>query len=162
MNDQFGGNFNPYFDGDLNKAYMENMYQPQADAGAGMGNMGGGATIATNCGAGGVTIAACATFSVACQPSRLVICNEPSRFIPCNPSLRTPCISNNRFGVCLLTRRNDSICCLQLPPWWTKITTTFPDPRIDPRINPGDINGGGGFGQMGDGFNGSFDPYSGY
>jgi hypothetical protein len=158
MNDQFGGDFNPYFDGDVNKAYMENMYQPQADAG--MGNMGGAATIATNCGAGGVSIAACATFSVACQPSRLVICNEPSRFIRCNPvSLLTPCISQNRFSC--ITRRNDFICQLQLPTWWTKITTTFPDPR-GPIFNPGDIRGGGGFGQMGDDFNGSFNPYGGF
>jgi hypothetical protein len=47
MTDQFGGSFNPYFDGDLYQGYMDSMYQPDASAGmqdSGMGNMGGGAS----------------------------------------------------------------------------------------------------------------------
>jgi hypothetical protein len=150
---------------------MENMYQPQADAG--MGNMGGGMenmAPTALCGTGVVSInCPIRTITAACvEPSRFVICNPVSRF--------TPCISQNIHGC--FTRRNDSRCCV-VDPWrtWTRPvtttifttrTTTFPtttriDTRFDPRINPGDIiRGGGGFGQMDGDFNGSFDPYSGY
>ena len=163
MTDQFGGNFNPYFDGDLNKAYMENMYQPQADAG--MGNMGGGMenmAPTALCGTGPA--------SIACPVRTITVgCSEPSRFVICNPISRfTPCFSQSQFGC--FTRRNDSRCCVIDPRrTWTRpttifTTTTFPtttriDQRFDPRINPGNI--GGGFGQMGD-FDGSFNPYNGY
>jgi hypothetical protein len=157
MNDQFGGNFNPYFDGDLNKAYMENMYQPQADAGAGMGNMGGAATIATNCGIGAA--------SIACSPvSRLVVCNPVSQVVVCNPISRIViCFTRSPFNC--ITRDGRISVCNACPPWtWNKTTTiwggTGPIGTGGPVFNPG--NGGGGFGQMGDGFNGSFDPYSGY
>jgi hypothetical protein len=157
MNDQFGGNFNPYFDGDLNKAYMENMYQPQADAGAGMGNMGGAATIATNCGIGAA--------SIACSPvSRLVVCNPVSQVVVCNPISRIViCFTRSPFNC--ITRDGRISVCNACPPWtWNKTTTiwggTGPIGTGGPVFNPG--NGGGGFGQMGGDFNGSFDPYSGY
>jgi hypothetical protein len=40
MSDFSGGGFNPYFDGDLYQGYMDNMYQPDANAAA-MENQGG-------------------------------------------------------------------------------------------------------------------------
>ena len=157
MNDQSGGDFNPYFDGDLNKAYMENMYQPQADAG--MGNMGGGlgnmggagaASVVAICGTGAMS----ALCPVRIPPSRIVICNPVSRFIICLTRNPWQCITRNgRISVC-------NVC----PPWtWNKTITiwggTGPIGTGGPIFNPDDV--GGGFGQMGD-FSGSFDPYNGY
>ena len=150
MNDQFSGDFNPYFDGDLNKAYMENMYQPQADAGIGNMGGGGGASIVAICGTGAISVLC----PVQIPPSRIVICNPISRFVICHTRSPFNCITRNgRISIC--------IAC---PPWtWNKTTTiwnTGPIGTGGPIFNPGNV--GGGFGQMGGDFNGSFDPYSGY
>jgi hypothetical protein len=151
MNDQFGGDFNPYFDGDVNKAYMENMYQPQTDAG--MGNMAGGgaASVVAICGTGAVS----ALCPIQIPPSRFVICNPISRFVICFTRSPFNCITRNgRISLC-------NVC----PPWtWNKTTTiwggTGPIGTGGPIFNPGNI--GGGFGQMGGDFNGSFNPYGGF
>ena len=156
INDQFGGNFNPYFDGDLNKAYMENMYQPQADAG--MGNMGRGMenmAPTALCGTGAV--------SIVCNPvSRFVVCNPASQVVVCNPASRlVVCFTRNQWQC--FTRNGRISLCNVCPPWtWNKTTTiwnTGPIGTGGPVFNPGNI--GGGFGQMGD-FDGSFNPYNGY
>jgi hypothetical protein len=161
MNDQFGGDFNPYFDGDLNKAYMENMYQPQADAG--MGNMAGPASQSIICGTGGASVLCTVrpTIMAGCEPSRLIRCPRISLAIPCPSQPLSGCI----------TQLNNSRCCV-IDTWWrwrrtTTIWTTGPidTTRIDTRgtiFNPGNINVGGGIGQMGDDFNGSFNPYGGF
>jgi hypothetical protein len=161
MNDQFGGDFNPYFDGDLNKAYMENMYQPQADAG--MGNMAGPASQSIICGTGGVSVLCTIrpTIMAGCEPSRLIRCPRISLVVQCPSRMRFDCVTHDG---------RISLCHPCVPWTWTRPTTiwttgptTFPTTtRIDPRINPGDIRGGGGFGQMGDDFNGSFNPYGGF
>jgi hypothetical protein len=148
MNEQFGGDFNPYFDGDLNQAYMENMYQPQADAG---GNMAGPASLSTICGTGAVSITCpIRTITVGCsEPSRFVICNPVSRFVICQTQL-----FNSR---CCITRNGRITICVRCVPTDFTRFTTGPGPIFNPR--GGGIGGGQ---QFGDDFYGSFDPYSGY
>ncbi len=149
MNEQFGGDFNPYFDGDLNQAYMENMYQPQADAG---GNMAGPASLSTICGTGAVSITCpIRTITVGCsEPSRFVICNPVSRFVICQTQF-----FNSR---CCITRNGRITICVRCVPTDFTRFTTDPGPIFNPR--GGGIGGGGQ--QFGNDFYGSFDPYSGY
>ena len=154
MTDQFGGNFNPYFDGDLNQAYMDSMYQPDA-SGAGTQAMGGDAGMSP--------FGPPPTSPIACLQitQNQTICNIRSRVIICF----------TRGSQFCPTREFSVSRCVACPPWtWTRppITTTFPPTTTFQTTRPtGTIfnPGGGGIGggqQFGTDFYGSFDPYSGY
>ncbi|MCU0469902.1 MAG: hypothetical protein MUF58_15005 [Arcicella sp.] len=161
-----GGGFNPYFDGDLYQGYMNNMYQPDANAAA-MGNQGGIENMAS--------LPLCSPIPPPTSPIRCLTtltspaCNIRSRVVVCRtfgspicPTLEfsvsrcVACVPSRTFP-CITRDRRASVCNICIPEDWTRFRT-FPDPS--PVFNPGRINVGGG--QLGGDFYGAFDPYSGY
>jgi hypothetical protein len=136
-----------FLDGDLMQGYMDSMYQP--DAGAGMGNMGGG-------------ISQPITGCVGPVPQTII-----SKPIICQKSLLTPCVTKPWSPICNFQTVIKSLCKPCIPITITKgpivsiaDCPSFPCPTPTFKtetINPGGGIGGGGV--MSDFSGGSFNPY---
>ncbi len=139
-----------FLDGDLMQGYMDSMYQPEA--GAGIGNMGGGIS---------QPITGCI------NPTPITIISKP---IICKKSLLTPCFTKpwnpicniqtkpiicqiNTGTVCFPTITKGPIVSIADCPSFPCPTPTFKTETI----NPGGGIGGGGV--MSDFSGGSFNPY---
>jgi hypothetical protein len=180
MSDFSGGGFNPYFDGDLYQGYMDNMYQPDANAAA-MGNQGGMENMASQPITGCIQPTVITINPAICGLQKSI---NPLTCIPPKKSLLIPCPTSPNFPPCNFpqtkpwfppcngfTKPWNPICPLPTltKPIICKITggvgpiksiadcPSFPCPT--PTFRPGEVINPAVGGGMSDFSGGGFNPY---